>query len=209
MGLPGSGKTFLSKELKKQLESLGKKVQWYNADIVREKFNDWDFSDEGRLRQSIRMKVLADESDADFVIADFVAPLVQMRTNFDADWTIWVDTIKEGRFEDTNKAFIPPENYDFHVTEKDCKKWTKIILSEIVKLDEEKKKLSDTIWRSIVKAYSYRMLGSMTTMIISFIVTGSIVMSATIGFTEMILKPFIYWTHERVWNKINWGRKDV
>ena len=51
MGLPGAGKTTLAKELKKQLEALGKSVQWLNADAVREKFNDWDFSDAGRLRQ--------------------------------------------------------------------------------------------------------------------------------------------------------------
>ena len=130
MGLPGSGKTFLAKELKKQLETLGKTVDWYNADIIREKFNDWDFSQEGRIRQSIRMKFLANESTADFVIADFVAPLPEMRENYDADWTIWVDTIKEGRFEDTNKAFVPPEQYDFRVTEQDCKKWSKKIISQ-------------------------------------------------------------------------------
>jgi len=206
MGLPGSGKTFLSKELKKQLEALGKTVEWYNADIVREKFNDWDFSDEGRIRQSIRMKVLADSSTADFVISDFVAPIPEMRTNYNPDWTIWVDTIGEGRFEDTNKLFVPPETYDFRVTEKDSKKWAKLILSEITKIDIESKKLSDTIWRSVVKAYSYRMLGSLTTMTISFFVTGSFVVSMTIGFTEMILKPFIYWIHERIWNKIKWGR---
>lgn len=207
MGLPGSGKTFLSKELKKRLESKGKKVQWLNADVVREKFNDWDFSEEGRIRQSVRMKVLADETDADITIADFVAPLPQMRINFNADWVIWVDTIKEGRFEDTNKAFIAPDHYDFRVTEQDCKKWSDIIISEIFKYDSEQKKISDSIWRSIIKAYSYRMLGSTTTMVISFIVTGSYVVSATIGFTEMILKPFIYWTHERIWNKIQWGKK--
>lgn len=206
MGLPGSGKTFLAKELKKQLETLGKKVDWYNGDIVREKFNDWDFSEEGRIRQSIRMKVLADESDADFVIADFVSPLPIMRTNYDADWTIWVDTIKEGRFEDTNKAFIAPDVFDFRVTEQDCKKWAKVILSELVNIDYEKKQISDTIWRSIVKAYSYRVCGTLTTMVISFVVTGSFIISATIGFSEMILKPFIYWMHERVWNKIRWGR---
>lgn len=209
MGLPGSGKTFLAKELKKQLETLGKKVQWFNADIIREKFNDWDFSEEGRIRQSIRMKVLADESDSDFVIADFVAPLPEMRTNFDADWVVWVDTITEGRFEDTNKAFVKPDSFDFHVTEKNCKKWAKSIVSEIAKVEDRHQEISDTIWRSVVKAYSYRVCGSLTTFVISFIVTGSVVISATIGFTEMLLKPFIYWLHERVWNKIRWGKKYV
>lgn len=206
MGLPGSGKTFLAKELKKQLEVLGKKVEWFNADIIREKFNDWDFSEEGRIRQSIRMKVLSDQSSSDFVICDFVAPLPEMRKNYDADWTIWVDTIDNGRFEDTNKMFVTPDYYDFRVTEKDSKKWSKLIVSELFNHQIEQKRITDTIWRSIVKAYSYRILGSFTTMIISFIVTGSIIVSATIGFTEMFLKPFVYWLHERIWNKVNWGR---
>lgn len=201
MGLPGSGKTFLSKELKKQLESLGKKVQWYNADIVREKFDDWDFSEEGRLRQSIRMKVLADESDADFVIADFVAPLVQMRTNFDADWTIWVDTIKEGRFEDTNKAFIPPENYDFHVTEKDCKSWAKTIIKQMGVTS------GDSNFRSLVKAISWRMTGTMDTFIISWFITGTLSFATGIALTEVFTKVILFWLHERFWNRIQWGRK--
>lgn len=204
MGLPGSGKTFLSKELKKQLEALGKKVDWYNADIVREKFNDWDFSEEGRIRQSIRMKVLADESDADFVIADFVAPLVQMRTNFDADWVIWVDTIKEGRFEDTNKAFVPPETYDFHVTEKDCKKWTKEIIKEmgVVVSDNGDNKI-----RSLAKAISWRMTGTLDTFVISWFITGTLTLATGIALTEIFTKVGLFWLHERVWNRIQWGRK--
>lgn len=197
MGLPGSGKTFLSKELKKQLESLGKKVQWYNADIVREKFNDWDFSDEGRLRQSIRMKVLADESDADFVIADFVAPLPEMRVNFDGDWVIWVDTIKEGRFEDTNKAFVPPETYYFRVTEKDCKKWAKIILE---KLHVKRK---ESHFRSLVKAISWRVTGTIDTFLISWLITGTLSMATGIALTEVFTKVFLYYVHERIWSKIN------
>lgn len=204
MGLPGSGKTFLSKELKKQLESLGKKVQWLNADIVREKFNDWDFSEEGRIRQSIRMKVLADESDADFVIADFVAPLVQMRTNFDADWVIWVDTIKEGRFEDTNKAFIQPESYDFHVTEKDCKTWAKTIIKEMgVKVFET----GDNHTRSLAKAISWRMTGTIDTFIVSWFITGTLSLATGIALTEIFTKVGLFWLHERIWNKIQWGRK--
>jgi hypothetical protein len=147
MGLPGSGKTYLAECLKKYLETYSKPiiehsitpftdskitVGWLNADDVRKKYNDWDFSTEGRIRQSHRMRELADNMTNDFVICDFVAPLVEMRNNFKADWTIWVDTIKEGRYDDTNKAFIPPEQYDFRITEQDADKWAEFIGEHIL-----------------------------------------------------------------------------
>ena len=128
MGLPGSGKSTLAQALLENLDA-----DWYNADEVRKQFNDWDFSPQGRIRQSCRMRELADESIANFVIADFVCPLPEMRDIFNADWTIWVDTIKEGRFEDTNRAFIAPEKYDFRVTEQNSQLWAKIIVAEIIK----------------------------------------------------------------------------
>jgi hypothetical protein len=153
MGLPGAGKTYLATALKKYLEDNSRPehmplhllsyyelpptewkatVKWFNADEVRKQYNDWDFSHEGRIRQSLRMAEFALKSQADFVICDFVAPLVEMRNNFKADWTIWVDTIEKGRFEDTNKAFVPPEVYDFRVTEQDCEKWAKFIGDHIL-----------------------------------------------------------------------------
>jgi len=114
MGLPGSGKTYLTERLAPLLEAA-----WYNADKVREMANDWDFSDDGRARQSMRMKTFADfeKSHGRYVICDFVCPTKLTRENFDADITIWMDTIKQGRFEDTNKLFQNPENVDFHITE--------------------------------------------------------------------------------------------
>jgi len=114
MGLPGSGKTYLAERLVPLL-----KAAWYNADKVRDMANDWDFSDEGRARQSNRMKTFADfEKSCDrFVICDFVCPTTTTRDNFDADITIWMDTINEGRFEDTNKLFQKPKNVDFIITE--------------------------------------------------------------------------------------------
>ncbi len=114
MGLPGSGKTYLTERLAPLLEAA-----WYNADKVRDMANDWDFSDEGRTRQSQRMKTFADfeKSHGRYVICDFVCPTKLTRENFDADIIIWMDTIKEGRFEDTNKLFQDPEKVNFHIKE--------------------------------------------------------------------------------------------
>jgi adenylylsulfate kinase len=148
MGLPGSGKTYMAEALKKYLEQHGTRgnwlaeslpitgfgatVTWFNADDVRRKHNDWDFSKEGRIRQSLRMLEFALTSDTDYVICDFVAPIPEMRNNFKADWTIWMDTIESGRYEDTNKMFVPPELYDFRVTEKNAEKWAEFVGSHII-----------------------------------------------------------------------------
>lgn len=132
MGLPGAGKTYLAEKLKKVLTEAGKTVGWLNADEVRRHYDDWDFSREGRIRQSHRMRELADTSNTDYCIVDFVAPLVEMRNNFKADWTIWMDTIDAGRYEDTNKMFIPPEVYDFRVIEQNGEKWADFIAEHIV-----------------------------------------------------------------------------
>ena len=144
MGLPGAGKTYFAERLKNYLETSSffkpgestesscPSVKWINADDVRKKYNDWDFSHEGRMRQSVRMRDLADSFADDFVIADFVAPLLEMRHNFKANWTIWMDTIEQGRFEDTNKMFVPPEIYDFRVTEQNAEKWVEFVGSHII-----------------------------------------------------------------------------
>ena len=111
-GLPGSGKTTLARELKRVLEEADKSVLWLNADAIRNLYDDWDFSHEGRLRQAIRMVSYAGVSEDDYVIADFIAPTDQIRKLFDADFSIWMDTIEEGRFEDTNKVFQKPKKAD-------------------------------------------------------------------------------------------------
>ena len=128
MGLPGSGKTYLTERLAPLL-----KAAWYNADKVREMANDWDFSDEGRDRQSKRMRTFADfeKSHGRFVICDFVCPTKETRKNFKANITIWMDTIKEGRFEDTNQMFVKPEKFNFHVKTQDAKLWSSKIAEEL------------------------------------------------------------------------------
>lgn len=148
MGLPGAGKTFLATHLKMELEKLNRTVQWFNADDIRKAFNDWDFSEEGRLRQSIRMKELADQSTVDFVICDFVAPLIEIRNNYDADITIWMDTIDSGRFEDTNRMFIPPTEYDYRIMNKSGERWAVTIADKLDwKYPKKKQKWYHKIFR--------------------------------------------------------------
>lgn len=132
MGLPGSGKTTLARALKVRLENQNKTVTWFNADRVRKQCNDWDFSTQGRIRQSLRMQDMAKTADTDYVISDFVAPLPEMRTNYQADWTIWVDTLAQGRFADTNQVFVPPTEYDFRVTEQNAKRWAELVAHHIL-----------------------------------------------------------------------------
>lgn len=128
MGLPGAGKTTLANELAKLIES-----KRLNADEIRRAANDWDFSEEGRKRQSKRMSdaALKLKNEGNNVIADFICPTPEARKIFSADYIIWVDTIKEGRFEDTNQMFVKPENFDFHVTTQDAKIWAPKIFEDL------------------------------------------------------------------------------
>ena len=132
MGLPGSGKTTLARELFNLLKESD--VVLYNADEVRKMHNDWDFSVEGRMRQAKRMRDLADQSTADFVIVDFVCPLEMMREVYDPDWTIWLDTIDRSRYEDTNTLFKKPSHfeYDFRISEMNAKKYASIIARAVL-----------------------------------------------------------------------------
>jgi len=128
MGLPGAGKTTLANELAKLIET-----KRLNADEIRRAANDWDFSEEGRKRQSKRMAdaALKLKNEGNNVIADFICPTPEARKIFPADYIIWVDTIKEGRFEDTNQMFVKPENFDFHVTTQDANLWAPKIAEEL------------------------------------------------------------------------------
>ena len=128
MGLPGAGKTTLAEELAPKLNA-----KRLNADEVRKQANDWDFSEEGRKRQAKRMAdfALKLKNQGNYVVADFICPTPEARSLFPADFIIWVDTIKEGRFDDTNQMFVKPEKYDFHVTTQDAKVWADKIIKEI------------------------------------------------------------------------------
>ena len=104
-----------------------------NADEVRKAANDWDFSEEGRKRQAKRMADFAIKlrDEGNNVVADFICPTPEARALFPADFIIWMDTIKKGRFEDTNKMFIKPDKFDYHVTSLDAKNWAPKIFEEI------------------------------------------------------------------------------
>lgn len=113
-GLPGSGKSTLAEPFAKLVGGV-----WLNADAVRKEYDDWDFTPEGRMRQAMRMKFLADGvvKAGKIAVADFVCPTEAARAEFAPDYTVWMDTIAEGRFEDTNDMFEPPEKVDYHIAE--------------------------------------------------------------------------------------------
>ena len=132
MGLPGSGKTTLSDKLGRLLNA--KRV---NADEIRKRFNDWDFSLEGRIRQAKRMNMISDKEKIDnIVVTDFICPTKEARKNFNADYIIWMNTIKTGKFDDTNQMFEKPsaEEMNFEVKEKNADKYKILIFDELKKL---------------------------------------------------------------------------
>ena len=128
MGLPGAGKTILASELVPLLNA-----KWLNNDEVRRAANDWDFSEEARTRQAKRMADLAEKykQEGRYVVCDFVCPTPKTRELFNADFTVWVDTIKKGRFDDTNSMFVKPKKFDFHVTSQNAKVWAPQIVEKI------------------------------------------------------------------------------
>jgi len=128
MGLPGSGKTTLASELVPLINA-----KWINNDKVRKAANDWDFSEEGRIRQAKRMADLAEKhkQTGSNVVCDFICPTPKVRELFNADFIVWVDTIKKGKYDDTNAMFVKPEKFDFHVTSQDAKVWAPQIAEKI------------------------------------------------------------------------------
>jgi len=137
MGLPGSGKTTLASKLVPLL-----KAKWLNNDKVRRAANDWDFSEEARKRQAKRMAELAEKNSREglYVVADFVCPTPEARKLFNADYIVWIDTIDKGRFDDTNKMFVKPEKFDFHVTSQNAELWAMQIADQIIEYKWDNKK---------------------------------------------------------------------
>ena len=134
MGLPGSGKTTLAKELKNKI-----KANWLNADKVRKKYNDFDFSLKGTVRQAKRMFKLAKSlSKKKHVVVDFICPTPLSFKHFKPDYTIWMDTIKKGRFENMNKMFQKPKKYNLRIQSKNAKKWSKVIKDGILSETKER-----------------------------------------------------------------------
>jgi len=128
MGLPGSGKTTLAKQLSEFFEA-----DWFNADEIRTKYNDYDFSYNGIIRQVNRMKDLANKSKNNFVVADFVCPLKEQLKIFKPNIIIWMDTIKKGRYSNMNGMFKAPEKFDLRITTKDIKNNFTNSLEKIIK----------------------------------------------------------------------------
>ncbi len=135
MGLPGAGKTTLASKLVKKINA-----KWLNADQVRKDANDFDFSEKGRERQATRMANLAENFNKKgfIVVADFICPTPDARKLFNPDYIIWLDTIKKGRFEDTNNIFVKPTKYDVRITEKNAEFWSEEIAKKFVQKKNER-----------------------------------------------------------------------
>jgi hypothetical protein len=139
MGLPGSGKTTLASKLVPLLNA-----KWLNNDEARKAANDWDFSEEGRIRQAKRMADIAEkykqEDRYDYLVTDYICPTPKTRELFNADYLIWVNTVDKGRFEDTNKMFVKPEKFNFQVTTQNAELWALQIADQIIEYKWDNKK---------------------------------------------------------------------
>ena len=142
MGLPGAGKTYLAKEIYRELNAV-----WINGDSIRKKYKDWDFTKTGRIRQAKRLNKISNEyiQKRKNVVVDFICPNKDSFKNFKADFIVWVDTIKKGRhirkhLDDINPIFKKPEKFNLRVTSKDAKLWKLIVIDQIKKKKWDNKK---------------------------------------------------------------------
>jgi energy-coupling factor transporter ATP-binding protein EcfA2 len=122
-GLSGSGKTTLATALHK----IYPDAIHLNADIIRKKYDDWDFSLEGRERQARRVLTLAKEHTDNVVICDFICPLQRFRDLFKGSYMIFMDTVSESRFKDTDAIFERPIESDIDVVIRDFKETDQLI----------------------------------------------------------------------------------
>lgn len=116
MGLPGAGKTTLARALAPLLNAV-----IFNADAVRVNLSrDLGFSLQDRIEHARRMAWMCDRvvEAGGTVIADFICPTAETRAAFSPAFIIWLDRIELGRFDDTNRMFVPPERFDLRVDAK-------------------------------------------------------------------------------------------
>ena len=134
-GLPGSGKTTLANKISQKVSATH-----LNADIVRKKYSDWDFSEEGRQRQVERMLTLSKGAKTQFVVLDFVCPYENSRQKIKPNLTIFLDTISESRFENTNRIFEKPTKFmpNFHFKEKNSDEQSDLIAKALISFDWKK-----------------------------------------------------------------------
>jgi hypothetical protein len=113
MGLPGAGKTTLATALAPLLNAVV-----FNADAVRANLSrDLGFDHKDRIEHARRMGWMCDRvaEAGGTVIADFICPTAETRAAFGEAFTVWLDRIEAGRFEDTNRMFVAPERFDLRV----------------------------------------------------------------------------------------------
>lgn len=137
-GLSGSGKTTLATALRK----IYPDAIHLNADIIREKYDDWDFSLEGRERQARRVLTLAKEHPNNVIICDFICPLQRFRDLFKGSYMIFMDTVSESKYKDTDAIFERPIESEIDVVIRDFKETNQLIsIIEIHKqMDKYKQK---------------------------------------------------------------------
>ena len=114
MGLPGAGKTTLATTLAPLLNAVV-----FNADEVRANISrDLGFGHDDRVEHARRMGWMCDRvvEAGGTVIADFICPTEETRAAFGDAFTIWLDRISVGRFEDTNRMFVAPKCFDLRVS---------------------------------------------------------------------------------------------
>lgn len=129
MGLPGSGKTTLAEKLVVKLNAA-----WFNADAVRQDiYSELGFSPEDRIKHAKRMGKLCKwaSMNGGYAVADFVCPTEDTRKAFDADFIVWVNRIEEGRYEDTNKMFQAPKNFDIKLEEGSPEEWVDKVIGKL------------------------------------------------------------------------------